>query len=134
MKTVQKEIVRLETEREEIEAVVARVGKTLERTRLARVDRDAELVSASLQRDAHAEHARVRENELTSMSARVTSLDEFVTAREGYSDAARLVLAQTKDVLDHLGAVADHLDMDREHERAVEAGLGEVRVAPTPTC
>ena len=120
------ESTRLATEREEIEAVVARVGETLERTRLARVDRDAELVSASLQRDAHAEHARVREHDLTSMSARVTSLDEFVTAREGYSDAARLVLAQTKDALDHLGAVADHLDMDREHERAVEAGLGEV--------
>lgn len=123
---VSTESARLAAEREEVEAAVARVCQTLETTRVTRTARDAELVSARLERDAHAEQARTHEHDLTSISARIASLDEVVSAREGYSDAARLVLAQPQGTLAHLGAVADHLDMDREHERAVEAGLDEL--------
>ena len=109
-----------------VETAFARVRDTLENTQLARTDRDAELATARLEREARAGEARAQEHELASISARLTSLEESVAAREGYSDAARLVLAQSSSAVDHLGSVADHLEMDRQYERAVEACLGDL--------
>jgi chromosome segregation protein len=111
-------------EKEEVGALVGRLREALEDTRLARVARETELSSTRTERDSYAEQARLREYELTSISARLASLEEIVTAREGYSDAARFVLSQ-QDTVNHFGSVADHLELDREHELAVEAVLGD---------
>ena len=110
----------------QVETAFARVRDTLENTRLARADREAELATARLERESHAGKARTEEHELASIAARLKSLQESVSAREGYCDAARLVLAQSSDAVDHLGSVADHLEMDRQYERAVEASLGDL--------
>jgi chromosome segregation protein len=111
-------------EKEQVSGLVGRLQEALEATRLARVAREAEFSSTRTERDSYAEQARLREYELTSISARLASLEEIVTAREGYSDAARFVLVQ-QGTVNHFGSVADHLELDREHELAVEAVLGD---------
>ena len=120
------ESTRLAAAREAAAALAARVEAALEATRAARAERAAEHAAARQARESRTAAARARENELTSLSARVASLEELVAAREGYNDAARLLLSQPPDAFGHLGSVADHLHVDREHERAVEAGLGEL--------
>ena len=117
---------RLAADREAADTVLVRLRDTLETTCLARADRDAELASARREREAHEQEARAREHKLAAMSARLASLEEFVTARAGYSDAARLVLAEPGGRLSDLGSVADHLDMDRQYECGIEAGLDEL--------
>ena len=120
------EAAQLDARRAAAAADAARVEAALETTRAARAERDAEQSAARLEREARVAAARERERELASLSARIASLEELVAAREGYNDAARLLLNQPSDALEQLGSVADHLTVDREHERVVEGGLGEL--------
>ena len=112
--------------REQTAGEVTRVRERLESVRLKRADREAELASARAARETRAQEVRTREHTLASMAARLRSIEELIAAREGYSDAARLVLSHSSGSLTHLGSVADHLDADRHYERAVEASLGEL--------
>ena len=120
------ESAKLAVERGKAEANAARVREALETARGARAEREAKLAAARPEHESRVEEARVRGRELASLSARMTSLEEFVTAREGYDDAARLMLSRPHDTFEHLGSVADHLRVDRGRERVVEAGLGEL--------
>ena len=120
------ESARLAAGREAAAARATQVEAGLEATRAARTERAAEHAATRQARESRTAAARAREHELTSLSARVASLEELVAAREGYNDAARLLLSQPPDAFGHLGSVADHLNVDRGHERAVEAGLGEL--------
>ena len=120
------EAAQLEARRAAAAADAARVEAALETTRAARAERDAEQSAARLERETRVAASRERERELASLSARIASLEELVAAREGYNDAARLLLNQPSDALEQLGSVADHLTVDREHERVVEGGLGEL--------
>ena len=112
------------TDRRRADASAGRVRAALEATRLGRADRDAELASARIEHERRAREVRTREHELAALSARLSSLEELDAARAGYTDAARLLLTQS--TFEHLGSVADHLEVDRRHERAVEACLGEL--------
>ena len=134
------ELAKLEAERVDVEtatskaaadrghaaAEVARVHATLESVRLRRADRDVELASARAARESRAEEVRKREQSLASLTARLRSIEELIAAREGYGDAARLVLTQSGGIVTHLGSVADHLETERDYERAVEASLGDL--------
>ena len=120
------ESARLAAGREAAAALSAQVEAALEATRAARGERAAEHAAARQARESRTAAARAREHELTSLSARVASLEELVAAREGYNDAARLLLGQPPEAFEHLGSVADHLHVARGRERAVEAGLGEL--------
>ena len=120
------ESARLTADREAAAALAARVEAALAATRATRAERAAEHAAARQARESRIAAAREREHELTSLSARVASLEELVAGREGYNDAARLLLSQPPEAFGHLGSVADHLHVDREHERALEAGLGEL--------
>ena len=120
------EAAQLDARRAAAAADAARVEAALETTRAARAERDAEQSAARLEREARVAAARERERELASLSARIAALEELVAAREGYNDAARLLLNQPSGALEQLGSVADHLTVDREHERVVEGGLGEL--------
>ena len=134
------EIVRLATEAADLEiesaklaagrkenaAVVARVRAVLDKVRAERVDREARLAAANDARQALLADTRARERELANVSARIASLDALIASREGYGDAARLVLTAPDGDLQHLGAVADHLEVDRKHELVVEAGLDDL--------
>jgi chromosome segregation protein len=66
-----------------------------------------------------------QEHALAGLAARLRSLEELDAHRAGYSDAARVVLAQANGRVSQLGAVADYLDVERRYERAVEAVLGD---------
>ena len=114
------------TERSEVSESEGRVHAELDGVRRAAAEREAQLNSARESRERLAGDVRGHDQVLTAMTARVRSIEELLAAREGYSDAARLVLSQPSAELEHLGAVADHLDMNREHERAVEASLDEL--------
>ena len=120
------ESARLAADREAAAALAVRVEAALAATRAARAERAAEHAAARQARESRIAAAREREHELTSLSARVASLEELVAAREGYNDAARLLLSQPSEAFGHLGSVADHLHVERDHERALEAGLGEL--------
>ena len=104
---------------------VKRVRTAIESIALRRVDREAELVSVRFSVALTADDVRAGEQSLASMVARLRSIEELIAAREGYSDAARLVLSTPAEIA-HLGSVADHLDVDPGCERAVEASLDEL--------
>ena len=122
----------LATEGQKATADRSRIGDSVKRVRTAiesiafrRVDREAELASARFSVALTADEVRAGEQSLASMVARLRSIEELIAAREGYSDAARLVLSTPAEIA-HLGSVADHLDVDPGCERAVEASLDEL--------
>src|SRR5436853_392025 len=47
-------------------------------------------------------------------------------ARAGYTDAARIVLAQANGHVGQRGSIADYLEVAPKYERAVEACLGDL--------
>ena len=98
----------------------------LERVRAACADRDAELGSLRVEREARARDLREREHELAGLTGRLTSLRDLEATRAGYSDAARLLLSESGSGIRHLGSVADHLEVESGRERAVEACLGDL--------
>ncbi len=67
------------------------------------------------------------ETGLAGLSARLKSLEELDAARAEYGDGARLILAEAPAAeIAHMGSVADYLEVDGHHERAVEASFGEL--------
>ena len=69
---------------------------------------------------------QARERELAGLSARLASLTELEKARAGYTEAARMVLAQANGHVGQQGSVADYLEVEPKYERAVEACLGDL--------
>jgi chromosome segregation protein len=134
------ELARLEAEAEDLRVEQDRVAaaqatardalrraqEALETTRMARRARESELASARIEHEWRAREVRAREHELAGMSARLKSLEELDAARAAYGDAARLVLAESNGRIRHSGSVADYLEVDERHERAVEACLGDL--------
>ncbi len=98
----------------------------LEEARNACADRDAELSSLRVQREARARELREQEHQLAELTGRLTSLRDLESARTGYSDAARLLLSVPDSGVRHWGAVADHLEVEPGREKAVEACLGDL--------
>jgi chromosome segregation protein len=121
---------RIEAERAERDRTTAvasleRTRAAIEELRIDRAARESELAGAKTDRDGRARDLRTLEHELAALAARLTSLEELDAARADYGDAARAILAQTSDEIGHLGSVADYLEVDKQYERAVEAGLGD---------
>ena len=112
-------------ERERVDHVTRRTCEALETARVGRADRDAELASVRIEREWRARDVRTHEHEIAAMRARLASLEELEAARAGYGDAARVVLASDGQVRHH-GSVADHLEVEHSHERAVESCLGDL--------
>ncbi|MBQ02432.1 MAG: chromosome segregation protein SMC [Acidobacteria bacterium] len=102
------------------------VRDALERVRAACVERDSEFASLRAEREARGRDLRDREHQLAGLTGRLTSLRDLEATRAGYSDAARLLLSASESDIRHLGAVADHLEVEPAHERAVEACLGDL--------
>jgi chromosome segregation protein len=98
----------------------------VERVTAVRSAREAALAAARLVHDERLRELRDREQDLAAARARLGSLEELDAAREGYGDAARAILHDGAAPIDHLGSVADYLETDGDHERAVEACLGEL--------
>jgi chromosome segregation protein len=108
------------------EEALARAQEALDATRVALAARESELACARSEHEWCARDVRAREHELASMDARLHSLEELDAHRAGFSDAARMVLAQANGKVGQLGALADFLEVAPRYERAVEACLGDL--------
>jgi chromosome segregation ATPase len=108
---------RVETERVASEREVA--GEALraaqgaiETARAARAAREADLATARIEREWRVNEQRTRERELAGLVARLHSLEELQSAREGYTDAAKAILADASLGIRHHGAVVDAMEAD----------------------
>ncbi len=119
------EAARVEEERASAEAALRRTRDAIEALRVERATHESELAGARTDRDTRAQELRAREHDLASIVARLQSLEELDAARAEYGDGARAILAESEGRFRHMGSVADHLDVDARHERAVEACLGD---------
>ena len=126
MADVSAERARIVDARECVDQEARRTRENLEAAKASRADHDAELASARVEREWRAREVRTREYEMASMRARLDSLEEFEASRAAYGDAARVVLAASGKHVDHLGSVADYVEVRRSDERAVEACLGDL--------
>ena len=131
---------RLDLEARELDAEAARLGgafeettETLARQRAAleetverRTAAEAALQSARADRERVASDRAARERDLAACEARLRSLEQLEARRATYGDAARLLLADERDAVQHFGAVADHVQVERSFERAVDALLGDL--------
>jgi chromosome segregation protein len=108
------------------EAAMLRAREAMDALRIERAMRDSELAAARSDREAQTREYRTREHELAGLLGRLHSLEELAAARAEYGDAARLVLAESQDDVGQMGSVADFLEVEPGHERAVEACLGDL--------
>ena len=119
------ELQRILRERTTAEASREQGRERLAAVRAARTARGAELVSARDAVESRIRDQREREQHAAVLQARVESLEELQTARAAYGEAAREILVAGGPVAHH-GSVADHLEVERCDEAAVEACLADV--------
>jgi chromosome segregation protein len=133
------ELERLGVEERELAAEVDRVRtqqaaltRSLEDSRTALSGRMAERREAERAQAARrTDHERVSEllsaaeRDVAARDARLRALEEIEASRATFGEAARFLLSATPAPVPHHGAVADHLDVDRTYERAVDALIGD---------
>jgi chromosome segregation protein len=117
---------RLDNDREVTTDGLRRAKEAAEASLYARTARETELATARIELEWKSNNLRARERELAGLSARLASLTELEKARAGYTEAARMVLAQANGHLGHQGSLADYLEVAPKYERAVEACLGDL--------
>ena len=105
---------------------LGRAHQALDGVRLQRAAHESDLATARNEHESRARRVRSGEQDLAGLEARLASLEELVSTRGEFGDAARMVLVQANGHVGQQGAVADYLDVDRRYERAVEACLGEL--------
>ena len=120
------EATRVSAERTAAAAALRRIQDEVEQTRVTRVARESELASVRIEHEWRTREVRARERDLSAAAARLGSLEELAAARADYGDAARRILAESGGRIEHMGSVADHLDVERDYERAVEGCLGDL--------
>ncbi|RPH61486.1 MAG: chromosome segregation protein SMC, partial [Acidobacteria bacterium] len=123
---VTREAERVTGERTAAAQALRRAQQSAEATKLARSARDAELASARIELEWRTQALRTTERELAALSARLGSLEELDSARAGYTEAAKMLLAQANGRVEQMGSVADCLEVEPRYERAVEACLGDL--------
>ncbi len=117
---------RASTHRDEALRLLHDGQQALGNTREAMQQHRTRLVESRQERDSRAQEVGRGEQQRAATQARLGSLEELAAARAGYGDAARLVLSDADGRLAHQGAVADHLEVKRQYERAVEGAVGEL--------
>ncbi len=117
---------RLAADRMAAEQGVSGVQHRARGHRVERASLEAALAAARAEHATLAQELRTREHDLAGLSGRLRSLEELEAARAGFTEAARVLLAQANGHVEQRGAVADYLEVDRRYERAVEALLGDL--------
>jgi chromosome segregation protein len=117
---------RLEGDRAATADGLRRAKEAAEASFHAKIARETELASSRIELEWKSNNLRARERELAGLTARLASLTDLERARAGYTDAARMVLAQANGHVGQQGSVADYLDVEPKYERAVEACLGDL--------
>jgi chromosome segregation protein len=116
---------RIGREHTTVEAARGQGGERLEAVHAGRTECTAELASAHAAVESRIRDLRAREQQVAVMRARAESLEELEAGRAAYGEAARQILAAGSQVSHH-GSVADHLDVERGDEPAVESCLADV--------
>ena len=117
---------RLEGDRAATADGLRRAKDAAEASLHAKTARETELASVRIELEWKSNNLRARERELAGLTARLSSLTDLEQARAGYTEAARMILAQANGHVGQQGSVADYLDVDPKYERAVEASLGDL--------
>ena len=117
---------RLEGDRAATADGLRRAKEAAETSIHAKTARETELASARIELEWKSNTLRSRERELAGLTARLASLTDLEASRAGYTEAARMVLAQANGHVGQQGSVADYLDVEPRYERAVEACLGDL--------
>jgi len=129
---------KLVAEREDLERERARVGGMRDgarargqeaETRLDQLVREREeatlrATAARVRAESRAREADGMQSERDSLAGRLASLEEMVATHSAFDEGVRALLAGPEGI-NVLGVVADALDTDSAHERAVEAFLGD---------
>jgi chromosome segregation protein len=123
---LQVEAQRAADERAGAEDALRRARGAMESLHVDRAARDSELAVARASRETLGRDLRTREQEFAGVVARLKSLEELDAARAEYGEGARMILAESGAAVAHLGSVADYIDVDQQHERAVDAALGDL--------
>jgi chromosome segregation protein len=92
----------------------------------ARAATEREVAAQRIARDQASEMMLRRERDQAGAEARLRSLEDLDASRATFGDAARFLLAAGDEAPRRHGAVADHLDVERSFERAVDALLGDL--------
>ena len=119
------ELERVRCEQETSDAARRQERERLETVRADRRKRAAELESARGAVDVRMRGLREREQQVAVLQARLESLEELEAGRAAYGQAARRILAAGSRI-DHHGSVADHLEVERRDESAVESCLADL--------
>jgi len=123
----------LELERERTQALAASgsarergqaAEALLEGLRREREDAATRAAEARQRAESLARTADTLQSEFDSLAGRLSSLEEIVATHAAFDDGARALLARPEGV-DVVAIVADLLETDSAHERAVEAFLGD---------
>jgi chromosome segregation protein len=117
---------RLEDDRSATADGLRRAKEAAEASLHAKTARETELATARIELEWKSNNLRAHERELAGLTARLASLTDLEASRAGYTEAARMVLAQANGHVGQQGSVADYLDVDPKYERAVEACLGDL--------
>ena len=116
---------RMGQERSAAKAAHGEASARLQAVHAGRAERAAELASARAAVESLAGDLRDREQQVAVARARVESLEELEAGRAAYGEAAREILAAGSQVAHH-GSVADHIEVERADEPAVESCLADV--------
>ncbi|HYN08107.1 MAG TPA: chromosome segregation protein SMC [Vicinamibacterales bacterium] len=117
---------RTRTEYETAHRALDEARAALEIAARRRASVEAELAGRRADRERIGQALAVTGRDLAGKEARLRSLEELDASRATFGDAARFLLEDTgKSVRSH-GAVADHLQVERSFERAVDALMGDL--------
>jgi chromosome segregation protein len=103
-----------------------RARDAAEASLVAKSARETELAASRIELEWQSNGLQAHERALAGLTARLASLIDLEKARAGYTEAARIVLAQANGHVGHQGSVADCLEVEPGYERAVEASLGDL--------
>ncbi|HKC50015.1 MAG TPA: hypothetical protein VKF60_04425, partial [Myxococcota bacterium] len=120
------EVQKVEADRIAASDALRRAHEALDAVRARQAEQETALTAARGEHEASTRRVRSGEQDLAGVEARLASLEELVSTRGEFGDAARMVLVQANGHVGQQGAVADYLEVDKRYERAVEACLGDL--------
>ncbi len=117
---------RLQDEQTRIGQDLADARTVLDALTRERQDAEARLAQLRSDRERVSQSLGASERDAAAQSARLQSLEELDASRATFGDAAKLLLGEAGAAIKCHGAVADHLNVERPYERAVDALLGDL--------
>jgi chromosome segregation protein len=107
-------------------AALAEARDGLDAVDRARVTAELDLAARRRARESLAGALGAGRHDLAECDARLRSLEQLDASRATFGDGARFLLGEAAGALGRHGAIADHLEVDRSFERAVDALLGDL--------